>query len=810
MPTPPVNGDDPLRQIRFSPPEPTASILLGDHQLVFNPRALADPDEVTRITEAVRAAPEVLFDVRSLLTAPEPFRADAIRFMRDVCRAGPRRITFIDCSESRYTTLSDAAFGCLCGHDRPTNCNLAVQLAVTATAIEDSDALPASCSRIRNRLKELGVSGYRVSQLVRMGQQVVDSGFIATSAPTQTDVMFLSDVLEENEIPDELIEPPGWRVTQLGITRLRSNVPEPVTTTPLVIRKRLIDIEGLGELWEIGWPRDGRWIWRDIDRKEASDRRDVLQLAQFGAPVTSENSATLVEYLAAFEGANVTALPVEHVARSMGWHTIGGELIFLCGRTVIARPAEGATGRQSPVEGDGRHIVASQQNAANTRAVRFVGSDIGEEQLVDGYHAHGQFEQWVGAVALLRPYPRALIAVYASFSSFLLQILDVANFVFSVAGPTSGGKTTTLRGAASVWGNPDESSQAAAIAVWDATRVWIERALAILRSIALILDETQRARRPEDIAQVIYDVCSGRGRGRGSLLGLRASGTWKAPMLTSGETTITSFSQDGGTRARTVELWGSPFGAASEQTAQIVTRFNAEILQHYGHAGPRGVAFLLANQTTWPGLRQYYQERRQHFQRRAGSNAVAGRLAATLAVIDVGAELMHLALPLPWPYENLVDAHYDELVFEAVEADTAVAALRHIYGWAYAHREECIDQRGSNAHAPANGCLGKWRHGEPDYVCLCILVPRLRAELRSAGYEPEATIRTWKDRGFLRGNIDHRQNPPLQRTTLRVRLLPSDTAGSPAETIAIRWSAIEAIIGLDDSDGTARPGQIGP
>src|SRR5215212_8643622 len=181
----------------------------------------------------------------------------------------------------------------------------------------------------------------------------------------------------------------------------------------------------------------------------------------------------------------------------------------------------------------------------------------------------GDDTSWVQAVAQVADRPRALLALYASLAPPLLEIIEAPNFGIDWCGFTSLGKTTTLRVAASVWGNPDERGTNTVLHTWDATRVWVERASATLDGLPLLLDDTKRAKQRSLVAQTIYDVVQGRGRGRGSPKGLRRSGSWRTILLSTGEAPATSFTEDAGTRARILTLWGSPFGNSDESTAQL-------------------------------------------------------------------------------------------------------------------------------------------------------------------------------------------------------------------------------------------------
>jgi hypothetical protein len=562
-----------------------------------------------------------------------------------------------------------------------------------------------------------------------------------------------------------------------------------VASAPIIIRKRLIDIEGNAEFLEVAWRRDGQWKTTVSNRREMSDRRELLKLAEFGAPLHSNNAAGCVQYLADFEAANLEALPVEHLARTMGWHLVDGHQVFLSGRTILTA--------NSVIAGDD----SSQEGP---RPLVFRGADVGDDQLVDGFRQEGSFEGWREAISALHRFQRAQLTLYSALAAPLLFVLRAANFIVSLAAPTSLGKTTCLRVAASVWGCPDESSRAAAMSTWDATRVWIERALAILRAIPLVIDDTKLARRPQDVAQTIYDVASGRGRSRGSLLGMLGSGTWRTIMITSGETPVTSFKQDGGTRARVVELWGSPFGETSEETGRLVTNLTHSLAANYGHAGPRFVNWLLRHQLRWPQWRQQFEGLRDEFQALAGRNAVAGRMGIHCAAIEMAALLSHEAGIIPWEYQSIVAPIWPELIRETEDADRGAAALRYVAAWAHSHRNEFIDERDINCTPPSNGWLGRWMctNSQPAAACLGIIPPICDTVLRDADFEPISIRRTWNDRHWLRTNSD--------RTTLKVRFGRGRSPSPSTEVVAILWSTINIIVGAADCDEGANRLPSGP
>jgi len=427
----------------------------------------------------------------------------------------------------------------------------------------------------------------------------------------------------------------------------------------------------------------------------------------------------------------------------MGWQRSGDKFSFLVGRKLIRPDGEQAA------EID---IEALAPEDWSEDFIAFHGHDAGDEQLADGFHAAGSYEGWVKAVALIAQYPRVLLGFYAAFVPVLLSVFDSPNFILDYCGQTSMGKTTILRVAASVWGCPDERAPSAAIGTWDATRVFIERSSSVLYSLPLILDDTKRARNPKVVGQTLYDVASGRGRGRGSPRGMRRAGSWTTLLLSSGEAPAVSYTEDGGTRARVLTLWGAPFGGADEKTAEVVNALNSGIRAHYGHAGPQFVQYVIRHRDQWDQWRSGYQQAHALYLARAGADPVVGRLAAYFAAIDETAFLVHQAFELPWYYPDPVASVWDALTREGAEADRASRALAFVLSWASGHEHEFsgrhIRDQNGQPRIPYSGVAGRWDDSQ-EWEFIAFYPDRIAAILEEQKFEVEAILRTWRERKWL-------------------------------------------------------------
>ena len=533
------------------------------------------------------------------------------------------------------------------------------------------------------------------------------------------------DAIPGAPVSDEARVPDGWRIAPDGIFRLSCDGAEKIAAAPVVISGRLVSVEDESERVTLACLRAGEWQEHVTDRAVIANARRVVDLATYGFPVNSTNDRDIVEYLAAYEAANLDHIPVSRVTRHLGWQGEGGRDGFLWGRNLIG--------------GQG---------------IAFQGADAGDEQIADGFHAAGSFDSWLEAVEGVHSFPRVLFCLYAAFVPPMVSILGCPGFIIDVSGRTSSGKTTLLRLVASVWGKPDEQAPDGAMATWDATAVRIERALSVLHSLPLVLDDTKRARQDRLVASTLYAVASGQGRGRGSKTGLSTTGSWQTVVFSSGEARAVSFTNDEGTRARTITLCGAPFAGLSQEAGKaLVDGLTAQIQLNYGHAGPRFVEWVINNREKWPEWREMYRERVQHFTRLMSGSRVSGRVASYLAAVSVTAELVHKALQLQWEFTDPAEQVAPIVASEVEDGDMARNALVAVYGWAQANRDTFLSNvKASSSTQPVGGWAGRWDAGE-NWQYIAFYPHALKRALADCGFDREADydaiLAAWRDSGYL-------------------------------------------------------------
>jgi len=501
----------------------------------------------------------------------------------------------------------------------------------------------------------------------------------------------------------DLSTPPGYVVDASGVWLEDDHL----THAPILVSGLLVEAEGEARAVEVAWTEGGEWRRRVVPREQVSDARSLLALSGLGAPVDSDCAGRVVRYLSAFQAHNYHSLPRRLVSRRLGWH--GDGYLAGIGRWV----------------GAGEPVVL-----------------VEGEAWASGWGPRGTLAGWLRAVGpVVEVHPSAAIAIYAALAAPILGRLDdVSNAIIDWSGETSHGKTTVLRLAASCWGSPDERH--GVLQAWDATASGIERLAERLQHAPLILDDSKRARNPQQVRDLIYSVANGIGRTRATPDGLRPTARWRTILLSSGEQPATYHATDAGARARCLSLRGLPFAAGSRG---LVERLVADLYEHHGHAGAAAVGVLAG----WRDLAARYRAAEDAWAARLGDGGACSRQARTLALLSLGADLA-AAIGLPG-CDAWTDYAAAAASASARDADAPSEALRVVWDVACSRQIDWYGRHHTDRYdvpdVPAHGWLGVW---PPDWTEIGWLPSRLHEALREAGYEPEAIIESWDHRGWIR------------------------------------------------------------
>lgn len=566
----------------------------------------------------------------------------------------------------------------------------------------------------------------------------------------EQDIKTLADYFPHNAPLAELVIPNGYWFTDESTLKFRpQQPPEVIAHGAITITGRTEDIDGDGKGVRLSWSRGKGWSHKIVNRDVVAEARQLTALAGNDFPVTSVNAKEQVVFLAQLEADNYHRLPVKKTASRFGWMGKHGKEGFLIGGQFITPEGEFI-----------ETAIDEHADQWDTAGVVFRGNSVGESQIAEGYRPHGNYGDWINAVVKASAYPVVMSTIYASLSSAMLHILDCKNFVFSIDGDTSYGKTSAATAGASVWGNPDVNAPGAAMTTWGTTFYAIERRAAALRGLPIMLDDTKLAPKvrgeQEIIPKTIYMIASGRAAAKGMPGGLRAETLLRTILISTGEMPAVDFSNDGGTRLRVLEITAKPFGGKSDEIEKVVNHLNREFSANYGHAGPKFVQYLIQNRDRWNRWIDEYRTKIELYIARAADAGIgtgkAGRLAAYAALISQTAEIAHRALELPYRFYDPIAPLWLDIAKQAEDPLNAERAFHLVMSWCESNENRFYGRELDTRTAPASGWAGRWQREDREIRIYPHILEKI---IKDAGYPSlTAILKNWSESGRLQKSAD--------------------------------------------------------
>lgn len=502
-----------------------------------------------------------------------------------------------------------------------------------------------------------------------------------------------------------------------------------IASCPVFIKSRYVNLTDKSSGIEAVWWQDGKTNSIKQTEDYFVTQNKLLELRRWAFPVNSLSVKGMIAYIEGFLQQNRAEIPVFTGSEQLGW-VKGG---FLLGRSYIT-----ASGDE----------IESQ----NPGAIMFTPPDVGEEQMAGGLMRRGTLGGWLHTIDRIKGCHRIMPGIYASLASPLLKFIGAERFIFEWAGTTSTGKTISMRTAASVWGNPANSTESGLVRHWESTTVGFEKYAAAMNHIPIFLDESQSAN-SKTVTQTIYMLSTGQERSRGSMKGSRASRGWRNISFSTGEHRLSSFLLDGrtkagGTVARTLSVVGSPFG--NSDAGNFVLSIDEAIKSDYGQAGPEFIKFLIKTKDRQLQYAHRYDELRNQYSN--SQNSVAGRLAGYMAVIHLAGELAQEAIGLPFD-PALMARFWMELLDETPETDMAFQAMQEISSWARQERNRFSQPINESPGCKVvwsvpDHCIGEWEH-QNEWKEIRFYPAALRDELTNRGYDATIILRNWDEKGWL-------------------------------------------------------------
>ena len=393
--------------------------------------------------------------------------------------------------------------------------------------------------QLRSKARKLGVARdfdtlYKANQLVFV-QKNKQAG---------------SNVIEFTDCPLPGLKCGKWECTDLGVHKeiINNFVPQKVTACqhPILPVERLSNLDDGTEKIKIAFYKDGYWKDFVVNRSMVANKSNIIQLADRGIEVTSENAKDLVAYISDVVTLNMGDIPVHKSISRLGW-----------------------------IEDDFAPYVDG---------VKYDG-DIAYRDMYEAVSECGDYEKWKDEMVQLRKNKIFRLLMASSFASPLVERLGILPFIIHIWGGTGAGKTVGIMAAMSVWGNPEMGKLVRSM---NATQVSLGRTASFLHSVPFAGDELQIIKsRWENFDQLIMFITEGIDRGRGKAYGgIEELKQWKCCFLFSGEEPITKDGSGGGAKNRVIEI---------EATENIVDDGNDIanfVRENYGYAGKDYIANL--------------------------------------------------------------------------------------------------------------------------------------------------------------------------------------------------------------------------
>ncbi len=401
--------------------------------------------------------------------------------------------------------------------------------------IDDSFTLERVVTQMSNNAREVNVKNFRkiFSEYVKKKKKLTKP--IALDSVTQ----FEGQAIE--------LSCGSWRADEFGVSIETDHGEKYACNHPILPVMRLVNIDTGVEKLMIAYRKGKQWRSTLADKKTLASNNSILDLANIGVGVNSENSKLLVQYLHDVESLNYDLIPEKNSVSRLGW-----------------------------IDGEGFSPYVDN--------LVFDG-DANFRSFFESVQTFGSYDTWMDLAKRIRQgnvFPRLILA--ASFASVLVKPLGGLPFFLHIWGGTEVGKTVGLLLAASVWANPEIGRF---IHTFNSTTVGREKSAAFVNSLPLILDELQIIKDKKDFDQSIYMLSEGAGRTRGNKNGgVDKTPTWSNCILTSGEMPITNAASGSGAVNRILEV---------ECTEKLFDepRKVANILKsNYGFAGKQFVELL--------------------------------------------------------------------------------------------------------------------------------------------------------------------------------------------------------------------------
>ncbi len=402
-----------------------------------------------------------------------------------------------------------------------------------------------------------------------------------------TSPVFLADPRfnEKMNLPEGVLIPSRYRISNRGIEEIEKKangeeIPHTICLTPAWIARKTKNIETSRVGSQLEFLYDGLIKKITVPQGQLASAHELVDLADFGIAANTNNAAALVNYFDEQRHASLPTLPELRTCSSSGW--ISGDIgrrIFVYGDSVV---------HEDPLVVIEREVLPSQT------------------RIMAAMRPAGSSDCWVDWVKKIREFPIALFILGAGFAAPLLDPIDSANFTINVWGHSTGGKTTLLKLALSIYGCPTKDGL---LLTWKATIVGIEGRASLFNGITMPLDDNSQADGDRSIQDTTYAIGNGTTKTRGGRTGeARNTPSFSIIGLSTGERPCATSSSLMGQAVRLIEIGEPPFGTQSPETGLFVRELNDILDRNYGHAAKPYLSQIVSIANTPSKLNQLREE----------------------------------------------------------------------------------------------------------------------------------------------------------------------------------------------------------
>lgn len=337
----------------------------------------------------------------------------------------------------------------------------------------------------------------------------------------------------------------SWVVSDEGIYRIDTKLPQLVSKQPLLIGKIYKLRESGEERVELWFKKDGKWSSIICDKDILASAQKITVLHKFGISITSNNAKNIVAYLQDLEdySREKHLIPIVETVTHLGWNENMTEFFPYTNKEI-----------EIDLQGKCPGLLETLQ-------------EKGDKNLC------------YTTIKKVRGIPMVDFLIAANLSAPIIGMTKSDGFVANLYGPSRGGKTVSNKIAASIWGGIHNSD--GFIYSADNTNNSVEGILGVYCNLPFIMEDANNmdARKQKNLQSLVMKLCNGVGRGRMKKdTSLRIVLKWYTSGIMTSERRITQEFKDTGAINRVLLLRGTneedcPFNKGNMDAGELLEIF---------------------------------------------------------------------------------------------------------------------------------------------------------------------------------------------------------------------------------------------